>query len=113
MTHLPLTEAYCFLSVLLTGAVSAVVYSVCGFFRGIYTGKIATLLFDLVFSAVTVVLLYFVMQKACGGDIRIYQLAGFIIGFYMIKKIISLIKEGFSSKTASSESDTVNTGTHA
>lgn len=93
MIHQPLTETYCFLTLLLTGAASAAVYESCGFFRRLYSGVIVGLFLDLVFSAATVVLLFFSLQKACGGEIRLYTIAGFILGFCLIKRAFSLKRQ--------------------
>ena len=86
MTYSTITESYMFLALLLTGGVCGAVFGVIDFRiknRGI-PAKVAG---DAFFIAFTALSLFFVLEKACGGDIRFYHVAGFIIGFFLLKRL--------------------------
>lgn len=90
MTYSTITESYMFLSLLLTGGVCGAVFGVIDFRiknRGI-PAKVAG---DAFFIAFTALSLFFVLEKTCGGDIRFYHVAGFILGFSFVKALISRI----------------------
>lgn len=97
MTHSPVTEAYCFLALFASGAAAAAVYAVCRFLRGIFLSKLATVALDLAFSAAALFFLVFSLEKACGGNVRIYQIVGFIIGFCLVNHTVLLIKQIFAT----------------
>lgn len=90
MTYSTISESYMFLSLLLTGGVCGAVFGVINF-RVENRGILSTVAGDAFFIAFTALSLFFVLEKTCGGDIRFYHVAGFILGFSFVKALISRI----------------------
>lgn len=92
MTHSIISESFIFLSMILCGMTSGVLYA---FLRGLrrVVKKFFALLSDVIFAAVTLAMLFFALEKTCGGNIRFYQIAGFIAGFCIVELFFALITQ--------------------
>lgn len=91
MTHLILSESFVFLTLVLCGMASSLLYSVLRALRRVVKKKFFVTLSDVVFSVTTLVLLFFAFEKTCGGNIRFYQIAGFIVGFCIVELFFTLL----------------------
>lgn len=91
MTHLILSESFVFLTLVLCGMASSLLYSVLRALRRVVKKKFFVTLSDVVFSVATLVLLFFAFEKTCGGNIRFYQIAGFIVGFCIVELLFTLL----------------------
>lgn len=93
MTHSIISESFIFLSMILCGMTSGVLYAfLCGL-RRVVKKKFFALLSDVIFAAVTLIILFFALEKTCGGNIRFYQIAGFIAGFCIVELFFALITQ--------------------
>ena len=93
MTHSIISESFIFLSMILCGMTSGVLYA---FLRGlsrVVKKKFFAFLSDVIFAAVTLIILFFALEKTCGGNIRFYQIAGFIAGFCIVELLFALITQ--------------------
>ena len=93
MTHSIISESFIFLSMILCGMTSGVLYAfLCGL-RRVVKKKFFALFSDVIFAAVTLIILFFALEKTCGGNIRFYQIAGFIAGFCIVELFFALITQ--------------------
>ena len=91
MTHSIISESFIFLSMILCGMTSGVLYAfLCGL-RRVVKKKFFAFLSDVIFAAVTLIILFFALEKTCGGNIRFYQIAGFIAGFCIVELLFTLL----------------------
>ena len=81
MTHSIISESFIFLSMILCGL------------RRVVKKKFFAFLSDVIFAAVTLIILFFALEKTCGGNIRFYQIAGFIAGFCIVELFFALITQ--------------------
>lgn len=93
MTHSIISESFIFLSMILCGMTSGVLYAFLRGLRRVVKKKFFAFLSDVIFATVTLIILFFALEKACGGNIRFYQIAGFIVGFCIIKLFFALITQ--------------------
>lgn len=93
MTHSIISESFIFLSMILCGMTSGVLYAFLRGFRRVVKKKFFALLSDVIFAAVTLIILFFALEKTCGGNIRFYQFAGFIAGFCIVELLFALITQ--------------------
>ncbi len=75
MTHSIISESFIFLSMILCGMTSGVLYAFLRGLRRVVKKK------------------FFALEKTCGGNIRFYQIAGFIAGFCIIELLFALITQ--------------------
>lgn len=93
MTHSIISESFIFLSMILCGMTSGVLYAFLRGLRRVVKKKFFALLSDVIFAAVTLIILFFALEKTCGGNIRFYQIAGFIAGFCIVELLFALITQ--------------------
>ena len=93
MTHSIISESFIFLSMILCGMTSGVLYAFLRGLRRVVKKKFFALLSDVIFAAVTLAILFFSLEKTCGGNIRFYQIAGFIAGFCIVELLFALITQ--------------------
>lgn len=93
MTHSIISESFIFLSMILCGMTSGVLYAFLRGLRRVVKKKFFALFFDVIFAAVTLIILFFALEKTCGGNIRFYQIAGFIAGFCIVELLFALITQ--------------------
>lgn len=93
MTHSIISESFIFLSMILCGMTSGVLYAFLRGLRRVVKKKFFALLSDVIFAAVTLIILFFALEKTCGGNIRFYQIAGFIAGFCIVELFFALITQ--------------------
>lgn len=93
MTHSIISESFIFLSMILCGMTSGVIYAFLRGLRRVVKKKFFALLSDVIFAAVTLIILFFALEKTCGGNIRFYQIAGFIAGFCIVELFFALITQ--------------------
>lgn len=93
MTHSIISESFIFLSMILCGMTSGVLYAFLRGLRRVVKKKFFALLSDVIFAAVTLIILFFALEKTCGGNIRFYQIAGFIAGFCIVELLFTLITQ--------------------
>ena len=93
MTHSIISESFIFLSMILCGMTSGVLYAcLCGL-RRVVKKKFFAFLSDVIFATATLAILFFALEKTCGGNIRFYQIAGFIAGFCIVELFFALITQ--------------------
>lgn len=93
MTHSIISESFIFLSMILCGMTSGVLYAFLRGLRRVVKKKFFALLSDVIFAAVTLIILFFALEKTCGGNIRFYQIAGFIAGFCIVELFFTLVTQ--------------------
>lgn len=93
MTHSIISESFIFLSMVLCGMTSGVLYAFLRGLRRVVKKMFFAFLSDVIFAAVTLAMLFFALEKTCGGNIRFYQIAGFIAGFCIIELLFALITQ--------------------
>lgn len=93
MTHSIISESFIFLSMILCGMTSGVLYAFLRGLRRVVKKKFFALFSDVIFAAVTLIILFFALEKTCGGNIRFYQIAGFIAGFCIVELFFALITQ--------------------
>lgn len=93
MTHSIISESFIFLSMILCGMTSGVLYAFLRGLRRVVKKKFLAFLSDVIFAAVTLIILFFALEKTCGGNIRFYQIAGFIAGFCIVELLFALITQ--------------------
>lgn len=93
MTHSIISESFIFLSMILCGMMSGVLYAFLRGLRRVVKKKFFALLSDVVFATATLAMLFFALEKTCGGNIRFYQIAGFIAGFCIVELLFALITQ--------------------
>ena len=93
MTHSIISESFIFLSMILCGMTSGVLYAFLRGLRRVVKKKFFALFSDVVFATVTLIILFFALEKTCGGNIRFYQIAGFIAGFCIVELLFALITQ--------------------
>lgn len=93
MTHSIISESFIFLSMILCGMTSGVLYAFLRGLRRVVKKKFFALFSDVIFAAVTLIILFFALEKTCGGNIRFYQIAGFIAGFCIVELFFTLITQ--------------------
>lgn len=93
MTHSIISESFIFLSMILCGMTSGVLYAFLRGLRRVVKKKFFALFSDVIFATVTLIILFFALEKTCGGNIRFYQIAGFIAGFCIIELLSALITQ--------------------
>lgn len=93
MTHSIISESFIFLSMILCGMTSGVLYSLLRGLRRVVKKKFFALFSDVIFAAATLIILFFALEKTCGGNIRLYQIAGFIAGFCIVELFFALITQ--------------------
>lgn len=93
MTHSIISESFIFLSMILCGMTAGVLYAFLRGLRRVVKKKFFALLSDVIFAAVTLIILFFALEKTCGGNIRFYQIAGFIAGFCIVELFFALITQ--------------------
>lgn len=93
MTHSIISESFIFLSMILCGMTSGVLYAFLRGLRRIVKKKFFALLSDVIFATATLAMLFFALEKTCGGNIRFYQIAGFIAGFCIVELFFALITQ--------------------
>lgn len=93
MTHSIISESFIFLSMILCGMTSGVLYAFLRGLRRVVKKKFFALFSDVIFAAVTLIILFFALEKTCGGNIRFYQIAGFIAGFCIVELLFALITQ--------------------
>lgn len=91
MTHSIISESFIFLSMILCGMTSGVLYAFLRGLRRVVKKKFFALFSDVIFAAVTLIILFFALEKTCGGNIRFYQIAGFIVGFCIVELLFTLL----------------------
>lgn len=91
MTHSIISESFIFLSMILCGMTSGVLYAFLRGLRRVVKKKFFAFLSDVIFATVTLAILFFALEKACGGNIRFYQIAGFIAGFCIVELFFTLL----------------------
>ena len=92
MTHSIISESFIFLSMILCGMTSGVLYALLRGLRKVEK-KFFAFLSDVIFTAATLTMLFFALEKTCGGNIRFYQIAGFIAGFCIVELLFALITQ--------------------
>lgn len=93
MTHSIISESFIFLSMILCGMTSGVLYAILYGLRKVVKKKFFAFFFDVIFAAATLIILFFALEKTCGGNIRFYQIAGFIAGFCIVELLFALITQ--------------------
>lgn len=93
MTHSIISESFIFLSMILCGMTSGVLYAFLRGLRRVVKKKFFSFLSDVIFATVTLIILFFALEKTCGGNIRFYQIAGFIAGFCIVELFFALITQ--------------------
>lgn len=93
MTHSIISESFIFLSMILCGMTSGVLYAFLYGLRRVVKKMFFALFSDVIFAAVTLIILFFALEKTCGGNIRFYQIAGFIAGFCIVELLFALITQ--------------------
>lgn len=93
MTHSIISESFIFLSMILCGMTSGVLYAFLRGLRRVVKKKFFALLSDVIFATATLAMLFFALEKTCGGNIRFYQIAGFIVGFCIVELFFALITQ--------------------
>ena len=93
MTHSIISESFIFLSMILCGMTSGVLYAFLHGLRRVVKKKFFAFFSDVIFTAATLAMLFFALEKTCGGNIRFYQIAGFIAGFCIIELLFALITQ--------------------
>ena len=93
MTHSIISESFIFLSMILCGMTSGVLYAFLRGLRHVVKKKFFALLSDVIFATVTLAMLFFALEKTCVGNIRFYQIAGFIAGFCIVELFFTLITQ--------------------
>lgn len=93
MTHSIISESFIFLSMILCGMTSGVFYAFLRGLRRVVKKKFFALLSDVIFATATLAMLFFALEKTCGGNIRFYQIAGFIAGFCIVELFFALITQ--------------------
>lgn len=93
MTHSIISESFIFLSMILCGMSSGVLYAFLRGLRRVVKKKFFALFSDVVFATATLAMLFFALEKTCGGNIRFYQIAGFIAGFCIVELFFALITQ--------------------
>ena len=93
MMHSIISESFIFLSMILCGMTSGVLYAFLRGLRRVVKKKFFALFSDVIFAAVTLIILFFALEKTCGGNIRFYQIAGFIAGFCIVELLFALITQ--------------------
>lgn len=93
MTHSIISESFIFLSMILCGMTSGVLYACLYGLRRVVKKKFFALFSDVIFAAVTLIILFFALEKTCGGNIRFYQIAGFIAGFCIVELFFTLVTQ--------------------
>lgn len=93
MTHSIISESFIFLSMILCGMTSGVLYAFLRGLRRVVKKKFFALFSDVIFAAATLTILFFALEKTCGGNIRFYQIAGFIVGFCIVELFFTLITQ--------------------
>lgn len=93
MTHSIISESFIFLSMILCGMTSGVLYVFLYGLRRVVKKKFFAFLSDVIFAAATLAMLFFALEKICGGNIRFYQIAGFIAGFCIVELLFALITQ--------------------
>lgn len=91
MTHSIISESFIFLSMILCGMTSGVLYAILYGLRRVVKKKFFALFSDVIFAVVTLIMLFFALEKTCGGNIRFYQIAGFIVGFCIVELLFTLL----------------------
>ena len=92
MTHSIISESFIFLSMILCGMLSGVLYALLRGLRRVVKKKFFAFFSDVIFAA-TLIILFFALEKTCGGNIRFYQIAGFIAGFCIVELFFALITQ--------------------
>lgn len=93
MTHSIISESFIFLTLVLCGMLSGVMYTLLRALRKVVKKKFFVSVSDVVFAAATLSMLFFAFEKTCGGTIRFYQIAGFIAGFCIVELFFTLIAQ--------------------
>lgn len=93
MIHSVTSESYIFLTMILCGMFSGMLYALLRALRKVVKKKFFISVSDVVFAAATLAILFFALEKTCGGNIRFYQIAGFIAGFCIIELFFTLITQ--------------------
>ena len=93
MIHSVTSESYIFLTMILCGMLSGVLYALLRALRKVVKKKFFISVSDVVFAAATLAILFFALEKTCGGNIRFYQIAGFIAGICIIELFFTLITQ--------------------
>lgn len=93
MTHSIISESFIFLSMILCGMTSGVLCACLYGLRRVVKKKFFALFSDVIFATATLAILFFALEKTCGGNIRFYQIAGFIAGFCIIELFFALITQ--------------------
>ena len=76
---------------ILCGMTSGVLYAFLRGLRRVVKKKFFAFLSDVIFAAATLIILFFALEKTCGGNIRFYQIAGFIAGFCIVELLFTLL----------------------
>lgn len=97
MTLTVTSESYILLTFVLCGMASGLLYAVLRALRRVVKKRFFVTVSDLIFSSATLATLFFVFEKTCGGNIRFYQIAGFIAGFCIIELFFALITQARKS----------------
>lgn len=101
MIHSPITEAYEFMTMLLAGFSAELLYELFGYVKSVFTGKITLVITDTLFVISTGAILFLTLQYACGGNIRFYQIAGFMLGYYIFNRVFARVfKRGIKTAGA-------------
>lgn len=100
MIHYPVTQAYIFLSLFLSGMLGAVLYRLFTYCGKVFSHAIFTAIFDFIFVASIAVLLFFALQIVANGNLRFYQIVAFIIGFWFFNSLYLQIVKKAIIKTA-------------
>ena len=93
MTHSIISESFIFLSMILCGMTSGVLYAFLLGLRRVVKKKFFAFLSDVIFAAATLAMLFLALEKTCGGNRRFYQIAGFIAGFCIVELFFALITQ--------------------
>ncbi len=93
MTHSIISESFIFLSMILCGMTSGVLYAFLRGLRRVVKKKFFALFSDVIFATATLAILFFALEKTCGGNLRFYQIAGFIAGFCIVELLFALITQ--------------------
>ena len=78
---------------ILCGMTSGVLYAFLRGLRRVVKKKFFALFSDVIFATATLAILFFALEKTCGGNIRFYQIAGFIAGFCIVELLFALITQ--------------------
>ena len=93
MTHSIISESFIFLSMILCGMTSGVLYALLRGLRKVVRKKFFAFFSDVIFTAATLAMLFFALENTCSGNIRFYHIAGLIARACLVEPLFALLPQ--------------------